>query len=64
MREKVLSIPRHLTNRHDFPSNIKHKECAHKELKGSEARKPWLKEGSKVLNKSLRINFNFLNPRK
>ena len=48
MREKVLSIPRHLTNRHTFPSNNKHKACAHGELKGAENRKPWLKEDSKV----------------
>ena len=43
-----------------FPLNKKHKECAHKELKGDEARKPWLKEGSKVLNKNRLIKYAFV----
>ena len=44
LREKVLSIPGHLTDTHSFPSNEIHKECSHGEL-----RRMWLEKGSKVL---------------
>ena len=49
LREKVLSIPRHVSNRHHFPSNKSHKSCQHADLIGD--RKPYLKEGSKELEK-------------
>ena len=47
LKEKLLSIPDHLTNKHSFEGNLKYKECAHDELEAS-ADKPWLKEESLV----------------
>ena len=51
LREKILSIPRHLCNRHQFPSNKKHMECLHGDLSENERRKSWLKENSKEVEK-------------
>ena len=48
LKEKLLSIPDHLTNKHSFEGNLKYKECAHDELEAS-ADKPWLKEESLVM---------------
>jgi len=51
LREKILSIPLHCTNHHRFRSNKEHKKCSHGPLKPSDRSKPWLKEGSKDLEK-------------
>ena len=63
LREKVLSISKHVTNRHTFPSNNKHKSCAHGDLGPEENRKPWLKDDSKVrvfgFSKQFLITQNF-----
>ena len=51
LREKILSIPCHLTNHHHFPNNQKHKKCSHDDLSQEERNKPWLEEGSKEVAK-------------
>ena len=51
LREKILSIPCHLTNHHHFPNNQKHKRCSHDDLSQEERNKPWLEEGSKEVAK-------------
>ena len=48
LREKILSIPHHVSNNHHYPNNLMHKKCAHGDLSLEERNKPWLKEGSKV----------------
>ena len=47
LREKLLSIPYHLSNRHRFNDNLEYKECSHGELEAT-AEKPWLNEDSLV----------------
>ena len=49
LKEKVLSIPGHVTNTHHFPSNKSHKSCQHDQLTGD--RKPYLKKDSKEVDK-------------
>ena len=51
LREKIQSIPLHCSNKHKFRTNRQHKQCAHGSLKTSGRTKPWLKEGSKNLEK-------------
>ena len=51
LREKILSIPLHLTNHHQFPNNQKHKRCSHNDLSLEDRDKPWLEEGSKEVSK-------------
>ena len=46
-----MSIPLHCTNHHKFRGNKEHKKCVHGKLKSSDRNKPWLKEGSKVLER-------------
>ena len=47
LREKLLSITAHLSNKHEFPENSLYKACAHGEVVAS-AEKPWLDEDSLV----------------
>lgn len=49
LKEKLLSIPSHLANKHKFEEHAEYKECVHGELEDSEA-KPWLKEDSLVFS--------------
>eukprot|EP00092_Neocalanus_flemingeri_P087767 GFUD01110822.1.p1 GENE.GFUD01110822.1~~GFUD01110822.1.p1 ORF type:complete len:141 (+),score=26.84 GFUD01110822.1:47-469(+) len=51
LREKILSIPLHCTDHHSFRSNKHHRECAHGPLRAAGRSKPWLKEGSKEVEK-------------
>lgn len=44
LKEKINSIPFHLSNRHFFPSNKHHTKCSHGELEG----RAWLDPDSKV----------------
>ena len=48
LREKILSIPLHLSDHHSFPNNEQHKQCSHGDLAGSERARPWCAEGSQV----------------
>ena len=48
LREKILSIPQHLTNNHVFPNNKKHLKCSHGDLSQEDRNKPWLQDNSKV----------------
>lgn len=50
LREMVLSIPKHVSNVHEFPDNKLFKRCQHEELSG-ERNKPWLKPGSLSMKK-------------
>ena len=47
LKEKINSIPEHLTNKHVFPSNKQHLRCAHADL--DDRTKAWLDPESKVL---------------
>jgi hypothetical protein len=47
LREKLLSIPYHLSNRHKFDENQEFKKCPHGDLVAT-AEKPWLNEDSLV----------------
>ena len=57
LREKILSIPQHLTNNHVFPNNKKHLKCSHGDLSKEDRNKPWLQDNSKVfkLRKGIKI---------
>ena len=48
LREKLLSIPDHISNKHTFPWNKHHKECGHRPLPG-ERPKAWFDEDEMVL---------------
>ena len=48
LKEKILSIPHHCSNSHQFPNNNHHLACSHGDLSEDERQKPWLEEGSKV----------------
>lgn len=61
LREKILSIPLHCSNHHNFPNNVKHTACCHEDLTGEERDKPWLEEGSKVGVENKTFNLNNLN---
>ena len=43
LKEKLLSIPGHISNEHHFPDNTKYKDCPHGPLE-----KAWLPAGSLV----------------
>ena len=47
LREKILSIPDHLSNKHVFPSNKHHLRCSHGDLVGTST-KAWIDPDSKV----------------
>jgi hypothetical protein len=56
LRERILSIPKHISGVHEFPENKLFKRCLHGEL-GDDRSKPWLKPGSlsmKKLNEAIR----------
>ena len=55
LREKVLSIPGHLTNTHVFPGNKYHDSCQHGDLS-----KAWLSPDSKV--RFSISNLHFIKP--
>ena len=44
LREKLLSIPLHLCNQHQFENNVYHVACPHGDL----GDRPWLEKGSLV----------------
>ena len=48
LREKLLSIPDHISNVHDYPDNQQYKCCPHSLLTG-ERKKAWLLPGSLVI---------------
>ena len=48
LREKLLSIPDHISNVHDYPDNQQYKCCPHSPLTG-ERKKAWLLPGSLVI---------------
>ena len=52
LKEKLLSIPSHLANKHKFAENTEYKECVHGDLGDSEA-KPWLKEDRLVFDSTV-----------
>ena len=47
LREKLLSITSHLTNKHTFTENSQYKACSHGEVEATDE-KPWLEEDSLV----------------
>ena len=47
LKEKILSIPDHISNTHVFPSNTDHKACNHPPLTGDRS-KAWLSKDSMV----------------
>ena len=47
LKEKILSIPEHISNTHTFPDNTCHKACAHTPLTGTRSR-AWLRKDSMV----------------
>ena len=47
LKEKINSIPGHLSNKHVFQSNSHHKCCSHGDLGGTRS-KAWLDPDSKV----------------
>ena len=47
LREKILSIPEHLSNTHTFDDNEEHKKCSHPPLTGQRSKK-WLSKDSLV----------------
>jgi hypothetical protein len=57
LREKLLSIADHLSNKHEFPENSLYKACAHGEVVAS-AEKPWLDEDSLVQQFMEKKSFN------
>lgn len=48
LKEKLLSIPEHISNIHHFPTNSQHRTCCHPPLTG-ERSKAWLNKDSLVL---------------
>ena len=50
LREKLLSIPDHISNIHSYPANEHYTECTHPPLTGDRA-KAWLAPGSLVFSK-------------
>ena len=52
LREKLLSIPDHISNCHVFPSNTEHLACNHLPLTGDRA-KAWLRPDSLVIIKNI-----------
>ena len=52
LKEKILSIPQHLTNNHEFQENSHHMRCAHEPLSEEVARtRPWFKSGDLAIKK-------------
>jgi len=50
LKEKILSIPEHISNTHSFPDNTCHKACAHTPLTGTRS-KAWLRKDSMEIQK-------------
>ena len=42
LRERILSIPKHISNVHKFDGNKFHKSCEHEDLSSNERSKAWL----------------------
>ena len=50
LKEKLLSIPGHISNEHEFPENSKYMGCPHPPLTGERA-KAWLPPGCLAVKK-------------
>ena len=50
LREKILSIPDHISNQHSFPLNTEHMKCQHPEYAEGTHSKAWLLPDSLVSN--------------
>ena len=48
LREMILSIPDHITNRHSFPLNKEHRRCQHPDYPEGSHSKAWLPPDSLV----------------
>ena len=48
MREKILSIPEHISDQHSFPQNTEHKKCQHPDYPVGTRTKAWLLPDSLV----------------
>ena len=54
LKEKLMSIPGHISNEHQFPDNKKYRSCPHPPLTGERA-KAWLPSGSLVKTIDLQV---------
>ena len=57
LREKLLSIPHHMCNQHQFETNLHYKKCPHEDL-GEARDKPWLDKHSLVFYEKFIIGYN------
>ena len=49
LKEKIFSIPAHMSNEHCFEDNKYHKYCEHEVLTDEEKRlRPWMKKTAEV----------------
>ena len=47
LREKLLSIPDHMCNKHEF-TNVEYEKCPHGSVEGERETRPWLDQDSLV----------------